>query len=41
LFENEDVGVGILPAGEEVLVIAASLGGVAGQGVGAGAAEMG
>ena len=39
--KDRDVGVGVFPEGEEVLVGGAGLGGVAGKGVSAGKAEMG
>ena len=41
LHQDGDVGVGVFPEGEEVLILGTSLGSVAGKGVGAGEAEMG
>src|SRR2546427_4496513 len=39
--QDGDVGVGVFPEGEEVLVSGAGLGGVTGEGIGACEAEMG
>jgi hypothetical protein len=41
LGEDGDVGGGVFPDGEEVLVGGAGFGGVAGEGVGAGETELG
>jgi hypothetical protein len=40
-FQDGNVGIGVFPEGEEVVVCGAGLGGVAGEGVGAGEAEVG
>ncbi len=39
--QNRNVGIGVFPEGEKILIGDAGLGGVAGEGVGTGEAEMG
>jgi len=39
--QDGNVGIGVFPEGEEVLILGTSLGSVAGENVGAGEAEMG
>ena len=41
VFQDGDVGIGVFPQGEEVLISAAALGGVAGQRVGAALPQVG